>query len=82
MVRIRFWAGAREVAGAAEQSLSPGRLADVLAALRQEHGTRMEQLLAVSVLLLDGAQIARDDDVDVPDGALLEVLPPYAGGSR
>ncbi|MGH3744109.1 MAG: MoaD/ThiS family protein [Mycobacteriales bacterium] len=82
MVCIRFWAGAREVAGVAEQSLGAGSLTEVLAALRREHGPRMEALLSISVLLLDGGQVARDADVDVPDGSTLEVLPPYAGGSR
>lgn len=82
MVCIRFWAGAREIAGAREESLVAGRLAQVLAAVQQQHGPRMTALLATSVLLLDGVQVARDADIDVPDGSLLEVLPPYAGGSR
>lgn len=82
MVCIRFWAGARELAGTAEQSLAAGSLAAVLTALRQEHGPRMGNLLSISVLLLDGVQVARDADVPVPDGAVLEVLPPYAGGAR
>lgn len=82
MVRIRFWAGAREIAGGAEQSAAPGDLTDVLAVLVREHGPRMESLLTISVLLLDGVQVTRDTEVDVPDGSQLEVLPPYAGGSR
>lgn len=82
VVRIRFWAGAQEIAGGAEGTAAPGLLADVLAALVRDHGPRMESLLSISVLLLDGVQITRDTEVDVPDGSHLEVLPPYAGGSR
>lgn len=82
MVCIRFWAGAREVAGVTEQSVDGGPLTRVLAGLRQEHGARMEALLSISVLLLDGVQVARDAELDVPDGSVLEVLPPYAGGAR
>lgn len=82
MICIRFWAGAREIAGTAQQSAAPGQLTDVLAALVHEQGPRMESLLSVSVLLLDGVQVTRDTDVDVPDGSQLEILPPYAGGSR
>ena len=82
MVRIRFWAGAREIAGGAEGTAAPGLLTDVLAALVGDHGPRMESLLSISVLLLDGVQVTRGTEVDVPEGSQLEVLPPYAGGSR
>lgn len=82
MIRIRFWAGAREIAGAAERSAAAGTLTGVLDALVHDHGPRMESLLSISVLLLDGVQVTRDTEVDVPDGSQLEVLPPYAGGSQ
>lgn len=82
MVCIRFWAGARDIAGAAERTVAPGLLTEVLAVLVHDHGPRMESLLSISVLLLDGVQVSRDTEVDVPDGSRLEVLPPYAGGSR
>jgi molybdopterin converting factor small subunit len=77
---IRFWAGARAVAGTPEENTAPGRLPQVVEALIDRHGDRMRSLLACSVLLLDGEQVAGDADLLVAEGAVLEVLPPYAGG--
>lgn len=82
MISIRYWAGARAIAGRAEDAAASGHLTAVLAALGAEHGPRMARLLGVSVLLLDGEQVDRDADVELPDGSVLEVLPPYAGGAR
>ena len=82
MICIRYWAGARAIAGRAEEAAASGPLPAVLAALGAEHGPGMSRLLGVSVLLLDGEQVDRDAEVDLPDGCVLEVLPPYAGGAR
>ena len=80
MVRVRYWGGARDIAGVSEESAPAGPLGAVLDKLQAEHGPRMRALLDVSVILLDGARIARDADIAVEDDAVLEVLPPSAGG--
>jgi sulfur-carrier protein len=77
---IRFWAGARAVAGTTEERVAPGLLTKIIEDVAETHGERMRSLLACSVLLLDGAKVDRDADLAVPDDAVLEVLPPYAGG--
>ena len=51
----------------------------MLEAVGLRHGPRMAALLTRSVLLVDGAQASRADAVAAD--SVLEVLPPYAGGS-
>jgi molybdopterin converting factor small subunit len=80
MSEVRFWAGARTVAGTTQEAVAPGPLPEVIGGLIETHGERMRSLLACSVLLLDGAQVERDAAVTVADDSVLEVLPPYAGG--
>jgi molybdopterin converting factor small subunit len=80
MVMVRYWGGARDIAGRSDEIVAGGPLASVLDGVRAAHGPRMERLLAVSVLLLDGERIDRDEALDLADDAVLEVLPPSSGG--
>ncbi|MBP2340515.1 molybdopterin converting factor small subunit [Saccharothrix coeruleofusca] len=79
---VRYFAGARAAAGVAQESvaLSGGAtVAHVLEAVRERHDDRLARVLAASSFLLDGVAV-RDRDTPVPEGALLDVLPPFAGG--
>lgn len=78
MPRIRYWAAARARAGTPEQQVPTGSLSVVLASVGAEHD--MAELLARSVLLLDGEQVRPPADPLLLEGSVLEVLPPYAGG--
>lgn len=80
MSTVRFWAGARALAGKPDHDLDPGPLQDVLAAIGSEFGPQLASLLERSVLLLDGERIDRATNPLVGPGSCLEVLPPYAGG--
>ena len=76
-VTVRFWAGARRAAGrASEQVVAPD-----IRALRALLGERPElaSVLAASSLLVDGVAPTADD-VSLRDGAVVDVLPPFAGG--
>ena len=85
---LRFWAAAREAAGAAEETVGAATLADALdEAVRRRGGERgggapLSRVLARSSVLLDGVQVGRVDRgaVRLPDGAVVEILPPFAGG--
>ena len=82
-VTVRYWAAAKQAAGVAEDLVSAATLADVLAEIRSRHGTaEFEAVLARSSFLLDGAQVgARPPaEVGLPGQAVIEVLPPFAGG--
>lgn len=77
-VTVRYWAGARAAAGV-ESDVVPGcrTVAEAVAAVDALH-PGLAAVTAVSTLLLDGRATHRDHDL--PDGSVLEVLPPFAGG--
>ncbi|HTJ71571.1 MAG TPA: MoaD/ThiS family protein [Actinospica sp.] len=85
---LRFWAAAREAAGAAEETVRASTLAGALdeAVLRRGGedgaGAELRRVLGRSSVLLDGVQVGRADpaSVELPDGAVVEILPPFAGG--
>ena len=76
-VTVRYWAGAKRAAGRAEESLEVETLADVRAALASR--PELAAVSRVAALLVDGAQLP--DSVPLRDGAEVDVLPPFAGGS-
>jgi len=80
MACVRYWAGARDVAGTHQQSVSATSLADLLDAVRAEHGERMARLIEMGVVMVDGEKVARGTDQPLTDSSVVEVLPPYAGG--
>lgn len=79
---MRLFGSAREAQGARTAVLPVGRLNDLCQALADQAAdpTRMAAILAVSALLCDGVRHRAADDVLLPDGCTLDVLPPVAGG--
>jgi molybdopterin converting factor small subunit len=77
-VTVRYWAAARAAAGVDTDVVTGcatvGDVVSAATALRPA----LEPVAAVSSLLLDGRAARRDQAV--PDGAVVEVLPPFAGG--
>lgn len=89
IVTLRYWAAAREAAGLDEEKVSAATLADALAAglaaarLRSpDQASRLELVLRRCSLLVDGepAGTRPHDSVVLADSAVVEVLPPFAGG--
>ena len=84
MVTVRYWAAARHAAGVAEEALAACTLAEALSQVRARHaGTpELAAVLARSSFLIDGEQAGHrpPGDVCLGDGAVIEVLPPFAGG--
>lgn len=84
IVTLRYWAEAKQAAGIAEQTVTADTLAGALAAAGgqadQDEGLRA--VLARSSFLLDGLPVGSraPEHVAVTDGAIIEVLPPFAGG--
>jgi sulfur-carrier protein len=77
---VRYFAGARAATGVAEETRPGGAtLAGLTADLRVRHGERLGALLAVASFLVDGVS-CRDPDRHLPAGAVVDVLPPFAGG--
>lgn len=82
-VLVRYFAGARAAAGVAEESItltdSDRNVAAALATIRDRRGPELDRVLAACSFLLNGVAV-RDQDQTVPDGAELDILPPFAGG--
>ena len=81
-VRVRYFASARAAVGVDSElvQLPPSAsVADAVEHLRTTHPERLPRILDAASFLLDGVAI-RDLDRPLPDGAELDVLPPFAGG--
>jgi molybdopterin converting factor small subunit len=83
-VTIQYWAAAREAAGVELESVEASTLAEALDVVlaRRGDGSRLRAVLAASSFLVDGAAASRGaaPGVVLPDAAVIEVLPQFAGG--
>lgn len=92
-VTLRYWAAAKEAAGVAEERVEASTLADALTAARAamlakrtsgsaERAERYALVLARSSFLINGDPVGTrpPESVTLPDDAVVEVLPPFAGG--
>ncbi|MEE1942639.1 MoaD/ThiS family protein [Streptomyces sp. TRM 70361] len=83
---IRYWAAAKAAAGITEERYEAHTLAEALTAARERHTDRPEfdRVLRRCSFLVDGAPVGRRDHalVRLTEGGTVEVLPPFAGGSR
>jgi molybdopterin synthase sulfur carrier subunit len=76
---VRYWAGARAAAGREEQAVEASTLGELLGAIRGR--APLDRVLEASSLLVDGTAVRRDDaGHPLPAGAVVDVLPPFAGG--
>jgi len=95
IVTLRYWAAAKEAAGIAEETITAGTLAEALAGARGQAGQdqagqgaeagqdpRLRAILARSSFLIDGQPVGTraPETVMLGDAAVVEVLPPFAGG--
>jgi sulfur-carrier protein len=83
-VTIRYWAAAKEAAGVPEEVLEAVSLADALnaALARRTSASRLREIIARSSFLVDADPVGRaaKESIMLDDGAVIEVLPPFAGG--
>ena len=83
-ITIRYWAAAKEAAGVAEESVEAVTLRDALntvVASRKQDG-RLAAVLARSSFLVNADPVGKADQgsIVLDEGAVIEVLPPFAGG--
>lgn len=78
MITVRYFAGAAEAAGLEAEPLAAGTASELRRAMVAAHGTTLARVLERCSLLADGVRL--DGDAAVPDGATVDVLPPFAGG--
>ncbi len=87
-VTLRYWAAAKEAAGVAEEEYADvAELACLLAAATTLHLTRsgddrLARVLTRCSFLVDGHPVGLRPHatVPLPDGSVVEALPPFAGG--
>jgi sulfur-carrier protein len=88
-VTLRYWAAAKQAAGVAEETISAGTLAAALEAAvsaREQYAAgadcELRTVLARSSFLVDGSPVGRraPETVTLREAAVVEVLPPFAGG--
>jgi molybdopterin converting factor small subunit len=82
VVEVRYFAAARAAAGTETEKvrLAEGATVDdLLAALAADHGPDLARVLERCSYLLDEVAV-RDRSTPLADGAVLDVLPPFAGG--
>jgi sulfur-carrier protein len=82
IVTMRYWAAAKDAAGIAEQQLTADTLATALSLAGINGGAQLKAVLDRSSFLIDGNPVGRRaaDSVELADGNVIEVLPPFAGG--
>ncbi|NYD39286.1 molybdopterin converting factor small subunit [Actinomycetospora corticicola] len=81
-VTVRYFAGAKAAAGRGSEPVTVPvgtTIAALVEAIAADHGEALVKVLAASSFLLDGTAVHSRDDV-LADGAVLDVLPPFAGG--
>lgn len=78
-VTVRYFAGARAAAGVETETRTAATLEELVDQMAGEHGEKLERVLTACSFLVDGAQ-ARDPGAALPPGAVVDVLPPFAGG--
>ena len=76
---MRYFAGARAAAGIDTESCNAGTLDELVGRIVDAHGERLARVLTACSFLVDGTQ-TRDRSVALGSDAVVDVLPPFAGG--
>ena len=79
MATVRYFAAAAEAAGTESERVEADDLGALLADLRERHGAELTRVLDRSSVLHEG-QYVSDPELALAHDAVLDVLPPFAGG--
>ncbi|GIH29067.1 thiamine biosynthesis protein ThiS [Acrocarpospora phusangensis] len=77
---VRYWAAAKQAAGVAEESFDAETLGDLVTKITVNPD--LAKVVGRCSFLINGSPAGKRDPytVELPDGAVVEVLPPFAGG--
>lgn len=79
-ITVRFFAAALDAAADKDSvQYEPGTLQSVIDQCTAEFGERMTALMPSCSFLLEAVAM-NDREAQIPDGATLDVLPPFSGG--
>jgi molybdopterin synthase sulfur carrier subunit len=76
LVTVRYWAGARRAAGRESEQLHADTLSDLLTQLSAD--ASLAPVIGASAVLVD--EVIADPSQPLRDGAVVDILPPFAGG--
>jgi molybdopterin converting factor small subunit len=79
MITVRYFAGARAAAGTAEEKVAAQTLDELVGVLAAAHGPALHRVLTAASFLVDEV-VCHDRAARLPEGASVDVLPPFAGG--
>jgi len=83
-VTIRYWAAAKDAAGLPEEPVDAVTLRDALNTVvaSRKPDSRLADVIARSSFLVNADPVGRaaKESIVLDDGAVIEVLPPFAGG--
>jgi molybdopterin converting factor small subunit len=79
MILVRYFAGARAAAGVPEEKIAAPTLDALISAAGDAHGDRLARVLSGCSFLVDGLA-CRDRSAPLSSDAVVDVLPPFAGG--
>ena len=78
-VTVRYFAGARAAAGVDTEAREAATLDELVGQLIGTHGEQLARVLTACSFLVDGTS-TRDRALSLAPGAVVDVLPPFAGG--
>jgi molybdopterin synthase sulfur carrier subunit len=83
-VIVRYWAAAKEAAGISEENVSAKTLSEAIESVRAKRpgDMRFTAVLSRSSFLVNESPVGKRDftAINLPAGAVIEVLPAFAGG--
>jgi molybdopterin converting factor small subunit len=79
MATVRYFAAAAEAAGTESERVTADDLGSLKARLVELHGPGLARVLGRSSVLHEG-QYVSDPDLPIAHDAVVDVLPPFAGG--
>ncbi|GAA3472034.1 MoaD/ThiS family protein [Nonomuraea roseola] len=79
--KVRYWAAAKEAAGIAEEDFEADTLGDLMTKITADR-EELARVVRRSSFLVNGDPVGRREHsaVSLPEGAVVEILPPFAGG--
>jgi sulfur-carrier protein len=78
-VTVRYFSGARAASGVDTETRDADSLDQLVGQIVQAHGEKLERVLTACSFLVDGTT-TRDRALALAPGAVVDVLPPFAGG--
>ena len=78
-ITVRYFAGARAAVGVDTETRDAATLDELVGQIVGDHGEKLERVLTACSFLVDGTT-TRDRALVLSPGAVVDVLPPFAGG--